>query len=303
MKQCIKILAISVFTLSLEALTGCGGGGMTAQSSPSTPVTTTPQSTTLTVLVKDAPADNVGALAMNFSGVQLQGTGTAAVTLSGGDQALELRHLELAPTVAFVGSPTSVSNYDSLNVALDSPELTVTNTDGTVQRLSSATTPSVRLASNSVKVAMPSTMYGMDTVVLDFDIAKSISTDAYGNYIITPTITAEAATSNPTVLVPGLVGNIVGNSGGQLSVQLENGVPATFVMDAATVYSSGVSGAEGLASGQSVEVDAAVLSDGRLSAQYVRTPIKDTRLREAGVVTAVTTDSAGNEILRLMRQQ
>lgn len=95
---------MSVLTLTMIML-GCGTTGST-NSAPSPLPSPSPGAANLTVFAADAAADNVLAFKIDVTSMSVTDSSGKATTLTTTPQTMELRHLELAPTLALqAGNP------------------------------------------------------------------------------------------------------------------------------------------------------------------------------------------------------
>ena len=299
------------------ALAGCGGGSAPAASNP------TPN---VTMLLQDAPANGVAAFRIDVTAVAFNTASGQAVALSNPEQSLELRHLQLSPTVAVEGFTSQAGAYKSLTLTLANPQLTVLNGSGQIVRLNSQTSPSARLASGNVTIPLNVTLGNSDHIqlMLDFDVAHSLSTDSHGNYIITPVIQAGVlggpppaklrgalatvvATffNGPNVLSQVPINNLAGGTSSQqfFEVQLQDSgqaIPVT--VDSSTVIDAAIGSMSKLRLGQLIYVSADVQDNGTFRASSIAAGPSNSSLHYQGLVTGVQKQGSSSSLFNFVVQ-
>lgn len=273
-------------------LGGCGSTGSTSATPP--PPSPTPGTSNLSVFVKDAAADNVLAFKVDVTSVSVTDSAGHSTTLSTSPMSFELRHLELAPTLALEAGNLTPGAYSTLNLTLANPALVV-NTAGTPTQVSNP-----QLTSTSVSIPLSSFSLpsgGTQGLALDFDLQQSISQNASGNYVITPVIheSAVAPGSSGMHLVDtvGKISALPSSPANSFDFQISN-TPSTarIVTDATTVFDASIGKFSSLQVGQYVEVEGVLQNDGTFLAKYIELSASNPLLRIGGVVAAVQKDAA-----------
>jgi Domain of unknown function (DUF4382)/Domain of unknown function (DUF5666) len=282
---------------------GCGTTG--SKGSPTPPPPPTANSANLSIFATDAAADNVLAFKMDVTSISVTDSAGTSTTLTTTPQTLELRHLQLAPTLALQAANLPSGQYNSINLTVANPELAVFSSTGAVTQVTNA-----QLASSTVSIpltnfSLPSG--GTQGLALDFDLVNSISQNASGTYVINPVI--HPASVNPSSSVMELVDSI-----GQISslsttpsnsfnFQLSSGAAtAKVITDTNTVFDGGITAFSGLQAGQFVEIAGMFQSDGSFLAKYVELSAANQGLRVQGIVASVQTNAAGATSLNLVAQ-
>ena len=273
--------------LSLSALSiGCG---ITSSSQGPNPLPATPAKAQVSVFLKDAPADNVMALNLIITDAALFDSGGKRYPLLGFSRTFELRQLRQASTLAISSASIDPATVNSLEVGLSTPRLTVYGATGGMQELTETSTPSVTLTNSRVTVPISFTVAAGQSqgVMLDFDIQSSLSTDASGNYLITPVLkSAVTGTGGNNELSMCLVKiSAVQTTGNSMDVQLPSiGETIHVKVDANTAYDPAVGPFSGLKVGQMIELEAKFQPDGTYLAKYVNQGAPDPTLRFQGVL-------------------
>lgn len=299
------------------ALVSCGGGNSPSAPSP------TPN---VTMLLQDAPADGVAAFDIDVTAVSLNGDGGEPVSLSSPGQAMELRHMQLSPTVAVEAFTSQAGNYKSLTLTLANPRLTVLNASGQIVRLTGQTTPSATLAASNVTIPSSVTLGypGHVNLILDFDLGHSLSTDKNGNYVIRPVINASvlggASPSNirgalAMVIAtffngPNVLSQVPINALGQgasnqqfIEVQLhDSGAAIPVAVNSSTVVDGALGGLSNLRLGQLIYVSAQIQDSGIFLASSIAAGPPNLSQHYQGPVTGVQKDKSGNVSLDVVVQ-
>jgi hypothetical protein len=274
----------------------------------------------VTAFIQDAPVSpsggtsslsisDVPSFSVDVSGAALSGSGSNASLLSS-VQSLELRHLDLAPTMLSV-SPNTPSNntYAGLALTLANPRLTVINSQGQVRQLNGTTTPSVRLTQSGLSLPLAVTVPANGQVGLEirFDVQSSVSLDSSGNYVITPVVNASVVGSSPAEdQMVGAVGTIKSLSSSSQEaitlqlVQTNQTVQAT--VNNNTVWSSDVGQFSALRVGENLTLNAQFQSDGTYLATFVGSAAPNPSASYQGVLASVGQDSSGNTTISVVAQ-
>jgi hypothetical protein len=218
-----------------------------------------------------------------------------STTLTTTPQSLELRHLQLAPTLALQGTNLPSGQYNSLTLTLANPDLVVFSS-GSVTQVTNPT-----LANSSVSVpltnfSLPSG--GVEGLALDFDLLNSITTNASGGYVITPVIHPAVISSSSRAMelvdAIGLISAFPSSPANSFDYQLRSGAAtARVVTDANTIFDLGLTSFANLQLGQYVEVQGQFQSDGTFLAKFVELSASNPALRVQGVVSSITTTASG----------
>jgi hypothetical protein len=307
-------------------LAGCGGGGSS---------TALPRAPNVTVLLQDAPADGVAAFSIGITTVSLNGADGQTLMLTSSAQTMEVRHVQLSPTVVFQGYVAQSRTYNSLKLSLSNPELTVRGADGKIVRINSKTTPFAQLASSKVTIPLAVTVNNLGHVglMLDFDLEHSITNDGSGNYIIKPVIKASivADSARPTKIgsalaigssaqpvklrgalavvthIPSQVPmNAVGwgTSNQQFfEIQLhDTGESIPVVVDSSTVIDGAIGQLAELRMGQIIYLSADFQENGTFLANSIAARPRNSSQHYEGPVTGVYKDTSGNVSLDVVVQ-
>ena len=132
---CVLVLPVAV------ALSGCVG----VTSQPTRSVSRS--NGAVTAFLTDAPADGVVAFNIEVTGAALVSSSGVSTDISPGVQEIEMRHLQLAPTLVFQGSNVPGGNFTALSMTFANPQITLADAQGNVTVLNASSTPSVRLKS------------------------------------------------------------------------------------------------------------------------------------------------------------
>jgi len=272
-------------------LSGCGGG-KSAQPIASSGNTTG--------FVTDSAADGVLALRADITSAEFKSSDGNSVAVTGLPQHVELRHLELAPGVLFQTYLPPLT-YTSLILTLSNVEIDGTSQSGGVQKFTSSTKPGL-FSQKTVNVPIdltipPETKPGL---MIDFDLANSLTNDASGNYLFTPVVHVERVEIGGTGWQLGAArGRIrwISSSPPSLTVKFfDSGLTLTFGIDNNTFFSPAVGSLAGLKVGQAVEMYAR-FENGAYVASYVDPAADPTASDEGIVVGTPTLDSTPLSIL------
>jgi len=287
--SCVTLLGLAM------VLIGCGSTGSNPNPPPPPPP---PGASNLTVFATDAAADNVLAFKIDVTAISITDSNGKSTTLSTTPQSLELRHLQMAPTLALQAPNLSAVQYNSITLTLANPKLAVFSA-GTVTQVSNPTLSSSTVSIPLTNFSLPSG--GTQGLALDFDLLNSISTNASGGFVITPVIKpVTVSSSSPGMELVDTVGQISAlpaNPAKSFDYQLISGAAsARVVTDANTVFDGGITSFANLQIGQYVEVAGEFQSDGTFLAKYVELSSSNPGLRVQGVVASVTTTASGTSL-------
>jgi hypothetical protein len=299
-------MGVLVAAGTMAGLTGCGVGanGNQPALSPSNGVS----SGSVTGFITDAPVAGVVAFQIDMTGATLTDVQGRRTNLTNTVQGIEVRHLELSPTLAFQGVSAPSGNYVAMNLTFANPQLTLTDARGNVTQLNNTTTPSVRLAHVSLNqpVALNLAANSNAGLMIDFDLHQSLSVDANGNYVIDPIVKLGLPGTQAT-LSPNLTnaaGTIISiPAAGVFDLQLrDGGQKARITTDSSTQFTGTNGQFSSLQVGQAIEVAARFQSDGTFAATRIEAAF-DPSLSLQGVVTSVSHDTEGNASLEVVAQQ
>lgn len=287
---------MSVLTLTMIML-GCGTTGST-NSAPSPLPSPSPGAANLTVFAADAAADNVLAFKIDVTSMSVTDSSGKATTLTTTPQTMELRHLELAPTLALQAGNLPAGSYTSVNLTLANPRLAVFSA-GTVTQVTNATLTSSTVSVPLSSFSLPSG--GTQGLALDFDLAASLSTNASGGFVINPVIHPSAVSASTSGIelsdTVGRISALNSSPANSFNFQLVSGAAtAVVVTDASTVYDASIAKFSGLAAGQYVEVEGNFQSDGTFLAKYIELSAATPALRMQGVVSSVSATATGTTL-------
>jgi hypothetical protein len=289
-------LSLSAILLALAlVLSGCG---TTGGNPPPPPPPPPPNLSNLTVFATDAAADNVLAFKVDVTSISVTDSAGKSTTLTTTPQTLELRHLQMAPTLALQAANLPSGNYNSISLTLANPKLAVFNA-GTVTQVSNPQLTNSTISIPLTNFSLPSG--GTQGLALDFDLLNSISTNASGGFVINPVIhPVSVSASSPGMELVDTIGQISAmpaNPAKSFDYQLSSGAAtARVVTDANTVFDSGITSFANLQIGQYVEVVGQFQSDGTFLAKYVELSASNPGLRVQGVVASVTTTASGTSL-------
>jgi len=312
-----KELRLGAFLLILGiviAPPSYGGGA----SRPPDPQGAAP-SGTLSAFLTDTPVDgataspadpsavDVVAFCIDVTGATLVGSNGSSVNILSGVKQIEIRHLELIPTVAFQTNNAPSGNYATLNMTFARPEITRIGADGKVTILNASSSPSVLLDTDtaSLSQSVNLTLYANQAagLILDFDLRRSIRVDANGNYIVKPVVNIGLPGSLPTDFhLEDASGTIISIPvAGTLDLQLrDTGQVVRVVTNANTVFAAQEERVETLQAGQSISVYAQFQYNGNFLADRIDVLTSDTVLSSFGVVTGISRYPSGEASLQLI---
>lgn len=292
------MMKLSIVRQNLLVLAGLGlcllimGCGSTSAGPVPTNTTTslnTPTKGQVSLFLKDAPADGVVAFNVSISNASLFDSGGTSYPLSTWSREFEFRQLRLASALGVSAAAINPATYANLEVGLSSPRLTVVGANGVVQQLTQTTTPSVTLTNSTVTVPTTFSLAAGQSqgLMLDFDLQSSLSMDASGNYLITPTLTSATTTANGLSELSMTLATIsaVQATANTMDVQLvKTGDTVHVKIDGNTAFDPAVGQFSSLSAGQMIELEAKFQSDGSYLAKYVNQGASDPTMRFQGVL-------------------
>jgi hypothetical protein len=300
MNNKLRSTAYTMIFGALILLTGC------SNKSPEPAPTVT--GNTVAAFLTDSPADGVVAFRIDMTGASLVSSNGTEFNFSSGLQQIEIRHLELAPTLALQTKNAPNGNYTGLRLTFANPQITRCDTQGNVTILNTNSVPSVRLAAISINLPINAILQGNAAtgLMIDFDLQQSIQTDARGNYVITPVLTASDIISSPNnAAVQNAEATILSiPSPGIANLQLlDTGQKISAVTNASTTFAAYSGQAESLQAGETVELDAQFQTDGTLYTDRMDVLSPSSEVTFRGVVTGVSQDSSGHTSLEVVSQE
>jgi hypothetical protein len=198
--------------------------------------------------------------------------------------------------------------YSSFTLNIASPDLTVVASDGSISYLTGSTTPAAILATSSITVPVKFTVSSgnISGLMLEFDIAKSITVDASGNYVINPVLSATVldGSSSETDVVDTVaqVLQVQNSPTPAMNVQLvSNGSVLQFGVNANTAFDSALGQFSALQPGTMIEVNATSQSSGLVASSVMSGPPVPS-LAYSGIVTAVQQGTSGGTLDMVVQQ-
>ena len=261
----------------------------------------------LAVFMKDAPADSALSVQVTVNSVSAVKSGGQSVMLSNTPRTYELKHLSLAPTLTTVQN-LAAGSYTGITLALSNPQMQVLDANGNLETLDATTTPSITLAQSSVTVPLSFSIASKANggVVLDFDLAKSLSVDNSANVILTPSLTAAvAASADPVPQLTSSVGTVsaLAKNGAGFDFQLvESGATVHVTTDSNTFFDAAVQKFSNIAVGQLLEINAYLATDGSYLAKGINGSASSLANRQQGLLTGTYQNSAGQTVLSIAVQ-
>jgi len=296
-QQSNGILQVSLL-LIIAGLTGCAGAVQKNSTPPPQPNTPTGS---VAVFLTDAPLTGVVSFSLLVSGATITDSSGKNLSIFGSTEQSEFRHLELAPTVLVQAPNVPTGTYSNLGLTLANPEISISDSTGKVTQLSGSTTPSVKLANSGVSlpVSLSINSNSLIGVQLDLNLAKSVSIDSSGNYVINPVVNATVVSGTQSELdVVDTVGTISGKSASSpnsLTLQLKSNAGSIAVdSDASTVWSSDIGQFANLKVGEGIELNAEMQNSGSYLAKFIGSSTANLSSTYEGLLTEVMQDSAGN---------
>jgi hypothetical protein len=276
---------------------------------PSQPTQTAHGSSgTVAAFLTDAPADGVVAFSIEVTGAALVGSNGVSTNISRGVQKIEMRHLQLAPTLAFQASGVPSGNFTALEMTFANPQITLADAQGNVTILNATSNPSVRLASVAVNqpISMVLQVTGSAGLAIDFDLRQSVQMDANGNYAVTPVVNVSAVTDSITEpSIENAEGTVVSIAAlSSVNLQLhDTGQIVHVVTNDNTMFAADAGQFTSMETGQDIEVDAQFQGDGSFLATRIDSVSSDPPLCFSGVVAGIIQDASGNASVEVVVQE
>jgi hypothetical protein len=300
-KKIIEVIVILVLT---AVWSGCGRGSSASSSSQMAAQAGS------VGFVTGAAANGVLAFRADITRGALVDSAGHSVSVAGLPRHLEVRHLELAPGILFQASPPPAT-YISLNLTLANVEMDAVNADGGVQTFTASTSPAL-IASQlnvTVRLNMSLPQNSAPGLMIDFDLADSITNDASGNYVFRPVVNAtQVADTDPGWELGAARGKIVAilkdpasisDYPASIDLQLfDGGFTVELALDSTTHFSPDLQGISGLKVGQAVETYAHFRS-GTYTAGFIDSASDPTVSKQGIVVGTPSVDGAA--LLMLVR--
>jgi hypothetical protein len=263
---------------------------------------------TVAAFLTDSPADGVVAFRIDMTGASLVSSNGSEFDFRSGLQQIEIRHLELAPTLALQTKNAPNGDYTVLRLTFANPQITRCDAQGNVTILNANSFPSVRLATISINLPINAILQGnvATGLMIDFDLQQSIQIDNRGNYVITPVLTVSDVINSPNnAAVQNAEATILSiPSPGVVNLQLlDTGQRISAVTNASTTFAAYTGQAESMQAGETVELDAQFQSDGTLYTDRMDVLSPSSEVTFRGVVTGVNQDSSGRTSLELVSQE
>lgn len=294
---CAALLALSLL------MSACGGAGGT--STTQTPVTRSTASPRVAIFLRDNTSEQVLAARVDINSAQLAGSSSTDIITS--TRAVELKHLDMAPTLVHQGL-INTGSYTAVNLTLANPRLSVADSRGNILQVLPTTTPSVRLAATTATVPVTFSAQGEDSigVMLDWNLRQAITVDPSGNFVISPTIRASLVVSSDTK--PEIVDTLgrvtsVDRAANRMNVQLiSNGQTIAVSVNSGTVFDTSLASFAGVQVNQVVDLDAKLQADGTFLAHFVNLGPADPALAFQGLVTQAFVDTTGKFVFDAVLQ-
>jgi len=268
-----RLVLVSAAALAAVIATGCGSSATQA------PIA----NTAVTVMPSSTANDQLSQFGVVFSSITLTSKSGKTVNLLSAPQGAEFIHLNgTAEPLLTVNVPQDVYTAATATVSLGQTELTCVSilpAGGGLQTSEfgdNGSTPSATVTLPS-PITITGTAMGLS---LNLQVSQSATLSSCSligaNYSITPTFTLTSATvsSPPTNVANGKDSGIdgllasVGATGNGFSLVTGDGITLSLNTSGSTVY-QGISGFSALAAGMSVDMDAAVQTDGSLLATRI----------------------------------
>jgi|SRR5580704_15362791 hypothetical protein len=306
MKAKYRWTASGIALVALISLTGCATQP-TATNGTGTPAT--PTTSTVTAFLTDAPSPGIVAFRVDVTGASLEDSNGAITNLASGTEQVEFRHLELASTLGFRVGSSATGNFTTLNMSFANPQVTLSDAQGNITILNANTTPAARLTTVTLNQPITASLQpnSIAGLMIDLDLKRSIQIDSRGNFLITPmaNLSVMEASQNECSL-ENAQGTVVSSSpaSGIVNLQLrDTGQTVAVATGVSTLFAADAGELSSLQSGQSIEVNAHLQSDGSFMADRIDAVSSSSQSSFRGIVTGVSQDSAGKMSLVLVAQE
>lgn len=262
---------------------------------------------TLVLFAEDQPSGNILSYEMTLSSVTITPSGGSAISLvpipGGSPVPLEWRSRTIAPTLLSITS-VSPATFTTMNVTISGVQMTVF--DPLLSTFTEVTCPSSACSLSSSSASVPvNVTVATDQVQglrLHFDLRNSVTLNSSNNFVVSPTFTV-LPTSFVSGQLPGDIDDVLGTVGTPSTLNSNfpftvfalgssTGQMATVGVDSNTRFDQ-ISGLAGLASGQRVELDARLLSDGTFVAQEVERETTSTSAQQLRGLVLSRTPAVG----------
>lgn len=307
----MSLVWVTILAGALIVLESCGGGsGISTASMPPTLGTNTGS---VAVFGGDAPICNVLSFSVTITGGTLmpQGGGTAVSVISSG-QPVTVNFASLMGFMTVLNlSSVPAGTYSQMTVTLSNPQMGVL--DATKTPMAPSTMTATLTTANvtfDINPALQVTANNTIGLHLDFDMFKSVQTDASGAVTGTVSPVFNASPMTPTMGdlgeiddLHGIVQNVTNSSSNSAftgSFTLEQGMMGkTFTVNvtSSTTF-DGVSGLSAMQTGTFAVVDTLVDTNGNLVAKEVNmedmTNTQQNMGAFTGTIMSVTRDGNGN---------
>lgn len=159
---------------------GCGGSSPTSPSLVLEDNISTSFTGTLSILMKDAPIDNLSAVSVYITGVSTQVQGGAVLAVQQDFGAVELLALR-DKTIEVVNTQVPTGTYEWVAFSLDASRSSV---------VESGVTKPLAITNGEAKVLGPFTVTqgAKTTITVDFDAEKSLTQNADGSWTMNPVV-------------------------------------------------------------------------------------------------------------------
>jgi hypothetical protein len=277
-----------VASVAAALISACGGGG-----SPGSPPvdTQTPSTANTTVQVNlgDGPADRLLAVGMTVNSLTFSHANGGSVSVLTSPRPIEMMHL-MGTVTPLALSSVPQGTYTGATMTFGNA--TVTHVDAATGQFVQRTAPGPMVA--SVIFSPPMTVGATPTVInFDMDMAASVTIDANGNVIMTPTLSARA---NPMVAgsrhpedggMHGMTGAVSGISGNAFTLSTTQGLTGSSLMTHSGTHFSDLTGMHMMTGNMLVSVDATLQPDGTWIVDHVQSQMGAGGAMAAGVVTGI----------------
>jgi len=295
----------AVCSLALVIILGMSGcTGVTSQ--PTHPATGS--TGTVAAFLTDAPAEGVVAFTIQLTGASLVTSNGVSTSISHGVQEIEMRHLQLAPTLVFQNNSVPVGYFTAFNVSFANPQITLADAQGHVTVLNSSTMPSVRLTNFTVNrpINLALQSAGSASLAIDFNLHESLQRDKDGNYVVTPAVDVDVVTNSVSNQnIQNAEATVVSvRSPNSASLQLrDTGQVMNVVTNTDTLFAESAGMSTNIEAGQYIELNAQMQSDGSFIATRVDAVSSDPQLCFSGVVAGIIQDSLGGSSVEVVVQE